>query len=90
VDAQIPQRRARRERVADQGRRRLREQHLTPVGDGRHPGGAVDIQAHQAGGRLRCLTGVDTHPHPDLLPGGPRMGLNGLLHLRDRRYARPG
>jgi hypothetical protein len=73
VHTQIPQCRSRRERVADQGSRRLGQQHLTTVGDGRHPGRAVDIQAHQAGNRLRCLTGMDTHPDLDMLSGGPWM-----------------
>ena len=89
VHAQIRQRRARRQRVADQRGRRLRHQHLAPVRDRGHPGGAMDIQAHQAGGRLRRLTGMHAHPHPDLLPAGPGMCLDGLLHLHHRRHARP-
>ena len=68
VHTEIPQRRAGRKRVAHQRRRRLREQDLTAVRDGRHPGGPVDIQAHQAGGRLGRLTGMDPHPHPDAAP----------------------
>ena len=48
VDAQIGQRRARRQPVPHQHRRRLRHQHLPPVGDRGHPGGPVHLQAHQA------------------------------------------
>ena len=30
-----------------------------------------------------------THPHPDLLPGRPRVFPQGPLHLQHRRHARP-
>ena len=46
--AQIGQRRARRQPVPHQHRRRLRHQHLPPVADRGHPGGPVHLQAHQA------------------------------------------
>ena len=85
---EIPELRARRKRVADQGRRGLREQDLAAVGDGGHPGGAVDIQAHQAGRRSRRLTGMEAHPHPEVFPGGPGMGLDGPLHLHRRGHGR--
>ena len=88
VHAQVPQRRARRKSLTHQGGRRLRQQHLAPMPGGCHPGGAMHIQAHQAGGRRRRLTGMDTHPYPDVLPCGPRMCLQGLLHLDHRRHAR--
>ena len=89
VHTKIGQRGARRKRVAHQHGRRLRHQHLPPVRDSRHPCGAVHIQAHQAGGRLRRFTGMDAHPHPDLLAGRPAMCLDCLLHLQHRRHARP-
>ena len=89
VHAQIGQRRAGRKPVAHQGSRRLRQQHLAPVPDRGHPGGAMHIQAHQARGRPGRLTGMHPHPHPDLLPGRPRVRLQGLLHLQHRRHARP-
>ena len=87
VGTQVQERHAGRERVADQGGRRLREQDLAPVRHGRHPGGAVDIQAHQTGGRLRRLTGMDTHPHPHTLPRRPCVCLQGLLDRHHRRHA---
>ena len=49
----------------------------------------MDIQAHQAGRRSRRLTGVDAHPHPDVFPGGPGMGLDGpLLYTAAAAHAR--
>ena len=75
--------------VAHQRGRRLRQQDLPPVSDRRHPGGPMHIQAHQARGRLRRLTGMHAHPHPDVLPGRPRVCLQGPLHLHHRRHARP-
>ena len=60
-----------------------------PCADRRHPRSAMHIQAHRAHGRVRRLTGVHAHPHPDALPGRPRMTLQGLLHLHHRRHARP-
>ena len=89
VAAQIGQRRARRQPVAHQHRRRLRHQHLPPVGDRRHPGGPVHLQAHQPGRRPRRLPAMHTHPHPHPLPARPGMRLDGLLHLQHRRHARP-
>ena len=88
VNAQVRQRRARRERVPDQRGRRLGEQGLSPVRHGCQPGGAMNIQAHQAGGRLRRFTGMYAHPHPNMLPGGPGMCLDCLLHVQHRRRAR--
>ena len=44
-----------------------------PHADRGHPGGPVHLQAHQAGGRLRRLAAMDSHPHPDPLPARPRM-----------------
>jgi hypothetical protein len=52
VDAEILERRVGRKAVAHQGGRRLGHQGLTAVPDRGHPGGAVDIQADQAGGCL--------------------------------------
>ena len=48
----------------------------------------MHIQAHQTRGRRRRLTGMDPHPHPDVLPSGPCMFLQGLLHLDHGRHAR--
>jgi len=87
VDTQVPQRRARRKRVANQGRRRLREDDLPAVRDGCQPGGAMDVQAHETSGRPGRLTGVDPHPYPDVLPAGPGPGREGPLYLDRRRHA---
>ncbi len=89
VGTKVPERRARRKGVPHQGGRRLRQQHLPPMRDGCHPRRAMDIQAHQAGRGRRGLTGMHAHPHPDLLPGRPRVRLQRLLHLQHRRRARP-
>jgi hypothetical protein len=89
VQTEIPEHRARRQGVADQDSRRLRDQDLAAVGDRGQPGGAMDIQTHQAGLRLGRRTGVDTHPHPDVLGGGPGVALDGPLHLHRRRHALP-
>jgi hypothetical protein len=89
VAAQIGQLRARRQPVAHQRSRRLRHQHLAPIGDRCHPGGPVHLQAHQATGRLLRLTAMHTHPHPNLLPAGPGMDPDRLLHLQHRRHTRP-
>jgi hypothetical protein len=56
------------------------------VRDRRYPGGAVHVQAHQARSRLRRLTGMHTHPNPDLLPSRPRICLHGLLQLHHRLH----
>ena len=89
MHAQVGQRRARRQPVPHQGRRRLRHQHLAPVGDRGHPGGPVHLQAHQARRGSRRLTAMDAHPHPHPLPARPGMRLDGLLHLKYRRHAPP-
>ena len=89
VHPQIGQRRARRQPAADQRGRRLRDQHLTPVGRRGHPGGPVHLQAHQARRRPRRFPAMDAHPHPDPLPARPGMVLDGLLHRQHRRHAGP-
>jgi hypothetical protein len=89
VHAQINQRCARRKRIPHQGCRRLRNQDLATVPDRRHPRRAMHVQAHRTQGRVRRLTGMHPHPHPDVLPGRPHMTLKGLLHLHDSRHARP-
>jgi len=59
------------------------------VGGCRDPGGAVNVQADQAGRRLRCLAGVDAHPDADLLAGRPRVRNERPLHLDDRGHTGP-
>ena len=54
---------------------------LAAVSDRGHPGGAMHIQADQAGNRLRRLTCMDAHPHPDALPARPCVSPQGPLHL---------
>ena len=90
VRAQIAQRRARRQRIADQRGRRLRHQDLAAVRDRRDPGGAMHIQAHQA-------RRPSPPPHRNARPSAPgpahppgqRMRLQRLLHLQHRRHAAP-
>ena len=81
VDTEILERRPGRKGIAHQGRRGLGEQDLAAVPYRGHPGGAMDIQADQAVSGLRRLAGVDAHPHPDVLPAGPGVSLQGLLHV---------
>ncbi len=87
VDTEILQRRPGGKRIAHQRRRRLGQQDLAAVPDRGHPGGAVDVQADQAVRGLGRLAGVDTHPHPDVLPAGPGVCLQRLLHGDDRGQA---
>jgi hypothetical protein len=87
VDAEIGERRAGREPVPDQGGRRLRDQDLAAVRDAGQPGGAVDVQAHQAGHGSGGLAGVDAHPDPDVLPARPGVGRQGPLDIHRRGRA---
>ncbi len=89
--AEVPQRQARRQRVADQRRGGVGEQDLTAVADGGDPGGAVYIQAHQPGADPGRLTGVYPHPDPHVLPVRPLVGLQGPLQAGGGRHRRvPG
>ena len=89
VHSQIRQRHARRQPIPHQGSRRLRQQHLAPIPGRGHPGGPVHLHPHRAPGRLFRLPSVDAHPHPDVLPARPRVGLQVLLHLNHCGHARP-
>src|SRR5271170_5956653 len=52
------------------------------MGYGGYPGGPVDAEADQAGrARLRRLTAMDAHAHPDPAALRPRMGGKGALHF---------
>ena len=44
----------------------------------------MDIQADQAGSRFLRLTGVHSHPHPDVLTRRPWLGLQGPLDIHHR------
>jgi hypothetical protein len=89
VHTEIRQVRAGRKRIAHQGGGGLRDQDLTAMPDGGQPGGAVDIQAHQAGRGPSGLAGVDAHPDPDLLPARPGMCRQRPLDLQHRGRAGP-
>ena len=90
MDAEIGKRRPGGKGVAHQGGRRLGQQDLASVPDGRHPGGPVNIQADQAGDGLGRFARVNAHPHPDALPGRPGVNLQGSLHVNDRGQAAAG
>jgi hypothetical protein len=59
------------------------------VADRRDPGGAVDIQANQAGSGLGRLAGMNAHAHSHVLLGGPMLGFERPLHFDHRRCACP-
>ena len=87
VRPEIPQRHLAGKRVPRESRRRLREQDLTAVGNVSHPGGAVNVESHQAGRRLRRLATVQAHADPDPLARRPTVLAQRQLHINHGRHA---
>ena len=90
VEPQIPKRRSRCKGVANQRRRCLRKQDLAAVGDARHPGRAMNIEADQPGAGRRCFARMHAHPHSDLLACRPPERAECLLDLNYRDGAGAG
>ena len=90
VAAQIGQRRARRQPVPHQHRRRLRHQHLAPVGRPRPPGrpGAPPGPPGRWPSSPPPRNGCPSAPAPAPRPA-THGACKGLLHLQHRRHARP-
>ena len=87
MQAEVPEKGAGRQRVVGEGSRRGREHDLAAVGDCGDAGGAMDLEADQTRAFLRRLTGMDAHPHAQLLASRPLMGSEGPLHLDHSRDA---
>ena len=75
-----------RQGVAGERSRLRREHDLAAVADRRHPRRPVDIDADRSGRCLGRFSGVDAHPDPHLLAGGPALGAKSQLHLDHRRH----
>ena len=90
VQAKVPERRAGRHGVAQQGGRGGGEHDLPAVRDRRNAGRAVHVQADQADGGLSRLAGMHAHPDADFPAGRPPVRAQRPLHLDRRGDARAG
>ena len=71
--AELAHLRVQRKLVFDELTRRIGEEHLPAVTDGTDTRGPMNTEAHVALARRTRLAGVQSHPHPELDPVGPRM-----------------
>ena len=81
---------ARRTRVGDKGGRRRREHDLAPVGDCRHAGSPVYLEADESDRGLGRLTRMDAHANPYPFPLRPGVPGKAPLHLDGRSDAPTG
>ena len=90
VQAEVAQRDAVRQRAVDEGAGRVGGDDLAAVGDGRDPGGPVDVEADQAAADQLGLARVEAHPDADRRVVRPRFGGEAALRGDRRGHALPG